>query len=96
MVSHRRPAVGRSVHRPRRDGHPWDMTSRSRIDPTTALLAGLVVGVLGSFSDDLLGGSGVVEALQVVLWVASAALLVVAVAAIAGAGGARARQPLRH
>lgn len=71
------------------------MTSRSRIDPTTALLAGLVVGLLGSFSDDLLGASGVVEALQVVLWVASAALIVVAVAALASAGHG-ARQPLRQ
>jgi hypothetical protein len=67
------------------------MTSRSRIDATTALLAGLVVGLLGSFSDDLLGTSGVVEVVQVVLWIASAALVVTALIGMLGAGARHGR-----
>jgi len=44
-------------------------------NPTTLLLAGLLVGLIGSFTDDLLGGAAAVEVLQIALWVASAALV---------------------
>jgi predicted lipid-binding transport protein (Tim44 family) len=44
-------------------------------NPTTLLLAGLLVGLIGSFTNDLLGGAAAVQVLQVALWVASAALI---------------------
>ncbi len=48
------------------------MTTR---DPLTMLLLGLAVGLLGSYSDDLLGGSAAVAVLQVVVWIAAGILL---------------------
>ena len=54
------------------------MTTR---DPRTTLILGLVIGLLGSFSDDLLGSSAAVGVLQVVLWIASGVLVVGAFAA---------------
>jgi len=44
-----------------------------------ALLSGLLVGLLGSLSDDVFGATGFVEVLQVVLWAVSAVLLLGAV-----------------
>ena len=44
-----------------------------------ALLSGLLVGLLGSLSDDLFGSTGFVGVLQIVLWVVSAVLLLGAV-----------------
>ena len=41
-----------------------------------ALVSGLLVGLLGSLSDDLFGATGFISVLQVVLWVVSAVLLV--------------------
>lgn len=46
--------------------------------PTT-LIAGLLVGLLGSFIDDLAGSGGLTAAVQVVLWVAAALLIASAV-----------------
>ena len=44
-----------------------------------ALLSGLLVGLLGSFSDDLFGATGFVGVLQVILWAVAAVLLLGAV-----------------
>jgi lipopolysaccharide export LptBFGC system permease protein LptF len=44
-----------------------------------ALMSGLLVGLLGSLSDDLFGSTGFVGVLQVVLWAVSAVLLLGAV-----------------
>jgi len=44
-----------------------------------ALLSGLLVGLLGSLSDDLFGATGFIEVLQIVLWAVSAVLLLGAV-----------------
>ncbi len=52
--------------------------------PFSLLLLGLAIGVLGSYSDDLFGGSAAVAVLQVALWIASAAVLVGAVARATG------------
>ena len=41
-----------------------------------ALLSGLLVGLLGSLSDDLFGATGFIGVLQVILWAVSAVLLV--------------------
>lgn len=52
--------------------------------PTT-LIAGLLVGLLGSYVDDLAGAGAVATAVQVVLWIASALLIASAVAAMSRA-----------
>ena len=39
------------------------------------LLAGIVIGLLGSVADDVLGSSGFVSVLQVILWVVAAVLI---------------------
>ena len=52
--------------------------------PLRTLLLGLAVGVLGSFSDDLLGASAAVELLQVAFWVLSAVLVVAAALSLRG------------
>ena len=49
------------------------MSPRDRL-PT--LLLGIAIGVLGSFSDDLLGTGAAVEILQVALWIISAAIVI--------------------
>jgi len=52
------------------------------------LVAGLAIGLLGSFADDLLGTGTVVAVLQVVLWIACAALLIPGLVALRARGGA--------
>jgi len=47
-----------------------------------ALVSGLLVGLLGSLTDDLFGATGFVGVLQVVLWAVSAVLLLGAVAGV--------------
>lgn len=58
------------------------------------LVLGLVVGALGSFTDDALGGGTAVTLLQIALWVAGAVLIVPALAGLLG--GASARDDRRH
>ena len=53
------------------------------------MILGLAVGLLGSFSDDLLGSSAAVGVLQVVLWIAAGVLLIGAVVASRGRREAR-------
>lgn len=48
------------------------------------LLLGLAIGLLGSYTDDLLGSGSAVAVLQVGLWIACAALLVPALIALKG------------
>lgn len=48
----------------------------------TALVLGLVVGLLGSFFDDLVGGGTLATIGQVALWLASAALVLPAIAGL--------------
>ncbi len=57
------------------------MTTR---DPRTTLILGLVIGLLGSFSDDLLGSSAGVAVLQIALWIAAGVLLLAAVVSSRG------------
>lgn len=66
----------------------------TRHHATSVLLYGLVVGVIGSFSDNLLGGSTVALVIQLVLWAASAVLLAAALVGLARGDGADA--PVRH
>lgn len=54
----------------------------TRHHATSVLLFGLVVGLLGSYTDELLGASDVVTATQIVLWCASGVLLVTALAGL--------------
>ena len=53
-------------------------------EPFRTFLLGLAIGVLGSFSDDLLGGSAVVGVLQIALWVLSAVVVVAALLQLRG------------
>jgi hypothetical protein len=53
-------------------------------EPFRTFLLGLAIGVLGSYSDDLLGGSAAVSVLQIALWVVSAVVLVSAVFQLRG------------
>ncbi len=57
------------------------MTSR---EPFRTFLLGLAIGVLGSYSDDLLGGAAAVSVLQIALWIVSAVVLVSAVMQLRG------------
>jgi len=60
--------------------------ARYSLSGATALVLGLAVGLLGSFTDDLFGtGSGVAVA-QIALWVASGLLLARALQALLAQG----------
>ena len=50
-------------------------THRQLPSGASALLLGLVVGLLGSFSDDVLGAGTAASVVQIALWVVSAALI---------------------
>ena len=65
-------------------GVPGQTLSMTTRDPLPTLLLGLAIGVLGSFSDDLLGASAVVSILQIALWIVSAVLVVGAVVSMRG------------
>jgi hypothetical protein len=58
-------------------------------DPLTMLVTGLAVGLAGSFTDDLFGGSMPIAILQVALWIACAALVIPALLSLRHRGGAR-------
>ena len=65
-------------------GHHLCM-ARHTLSGATALLLGLAVGVLGSFTDDLFGGGTAIAVVQVVLWIAAALLLARALQALMAA-----------
>ncbi len=52
--------------------------------PLRTLVLGLALGLLGSYSDDLLGASAVVSLLQLALWILSAVVIVTALASMRG------------
>lgn len=63
----------------------------------TALLAGLVVALAGSFADNALGDGGLVTVLQLLLWAGGGTLMLAGAASTvalrAGQRGRRARHP---
>jgi hypothetical protein len=62
------------------------------------LALGLVVGLLGSYLDDLLGSGGLVTVLQVLVWVFAGLTIITSLAGLVVGSGQTARpgRPVHH